>query len=800
MLLACEEWARERGLPVLAYFTQAQTAAVDHVHTVPGTSRREGLLMAPAYAMPRMLDRAGLALGDFDLYEIHEAFAAQVLCTLRAWEDPVFCRERLGREQPLGAIDRERLNVNGGSLAAGHPFAATGGRIVAALAKALHERGAARRGVVSVCAAAGQGVVAVLEADPEPADPTRGAGERMSDRYAQLVNSRPGGLLARRAGLPRPVALERHRPGDPVIRGRVLLGGAPGGRLLGSLAGVLGQAGCELATMLDERLRAIVAGAGLDATVFNADAPGEQRFKALVFDATGIADSTELVALHAFFHGTVRRVEPCGRVIVLGTEPADCGSVRESTAQRALEGFTRSLGKEIGRGATVQLVLVAGGAEEQLASTLRFLLSPRSAYVSGQVVHLRHAHAPAEPEQLDWERPLNGRTALVTGASRGIGEAIATTLAREGAHVVGLDVPGAAAELQRVSARLGGEALELDVTAPDTPGVLAERFAGGLDVVVHNAGVTRDRTLAKDARRALERADGDQPLQPGADRRRAAGGGRRERARPHRVRVLDERDRGQCRPDQLRDLQGGRDRQGPGARPRAGRARRDHQRGRTGVHRDADDRPHADRHPGSRQAHEQPLAGWTADRRGGDDRLAGASRLGRGQRQRRPRVRPEPPGGVMATRELDTPPRILELYARALAPLVPGASRLPWVAGGGEEIPDLALSLAHVRADPARVASYRRVCAFPPGSELPATYPHVLAFPLHLALMADGDFPFAPVGLVHLANHIAQQRPIMLAERFDLRVWATPLEAHPADGRSRSCPRRVSRMSSCGAS
>jgi acyl dehydratase len=133
----------------------------------------------------------------------------------------------------------------------------------------------------------------------------------------------------------------------------------------------------------------------------------------------------------------------------------------------------------------------------------------------------------------------------------------------------------------------------------------------------------------------------------------------------------------------------------------------------------------------------------------------------------------------MVTRELDTPPRILELYARALAPLVPGASRLPWVAGGGEEIPDLALSLAHVRADPARVASYRRVCAFPPGSELPATYPHVLAFPLHLALMADGDFPFAPVGLVHLANHIAQQRPIMLAERFDLRVWATPLEAHP---------------------
>jgi acetyl-CoA C-acetyltransferase len=157
VLLASEEWAKERDLPVLAYFVDGQTAAIDHVH------KREGLLMAPAYAMPRMLDRRGIALQDFDLYEIHEAFAAQVLCTLRAWEDERFCRERLGREEPLGAIDRERLNVNGGSLAAGHPFAATGGRIVASLAKQLHERGEGR-GAISICAAAGQGVVAMLEA------------------------------------------------------------------------------------------------------------------------------------------------------------------------------------------------------------------------------------------------------------------------------------------------------------------------------------------------------------------------------------------------------------------------------------------------------------------------------------------------------------------------------------------------------------------------------------------------------------------------------------------------------------
>jgi acetyl-CoA C-acetyltransferase len=156
VLLASEEWAAARGLPVLACFAEAQTAAVDHVH------KREGLLMAPAYAMPATLDRAGLTLQDFDRYEIHEAFAAQVLCTLAAWEDPGFCREKLGREEPLGSIDRAKLNVNGGSLAAAHPFAATGGRIVAGLAKQLHEDGGGR-GAISVCAAGGQGVVAILE-------------------------------------------------------------------------------------------------------------------------------------------------------------------------------------------------------------------------------------------------------------------------------------------------------------------------------------------------------------------------------------------------------------------------------------------------------------------------------------------------------------------------------------------------------------------------------------------------------------------------------------------------------------
>ena len=160
VLLASEDWATASGLPVLAYLTFSEVAAVDFFNADP--ARREGLLMAPAYAVPRMLARAGLSLQDFDFYEIHEAFAAQVLCTLKAWEDPVFCRDRLGLSRPLGAIDRSRLNVCGSSLAAGHPFAATGGRIVATLAKLLAQKGGGR-GLISICAAGGQGVVAILE-------------------------------------------------------------------------------------------------------------------------------------------------------------------------------------------------------------------------------------------------------------------------------------------------------------------------------------------------------------------------------------------------------------------------------------------------------------------------------------------------------------------------------------------------------------------------------------------------------------------------------------------------------------
>jgi 3-oxoacyl-[acyl-carrier protein] reductase len=289
----------------------------------------------------------------------------------------------------------------------------------------------------------------------------------MTDRYANFAHSGAGKFLVRRLGLPDPPRLRRHDPGGPLIDGQVIVNG--GGRLVEPVRKLLEKLGTPL----------------------------EGPTAALVFDATAVVDTDGLRTLYDFFHPLIRNLRSCGRVIVLGSQPELCADAREATAQRALEGFVRSVAKELGRGGTAQLVYVAPGAEEAIESTMRFLLSGRSAYVSGQVVRIGPA-AVDVPE--DWDQPLVGKTAIVTGAARGIGAAIAAVLTRDGAHAVCLDVPAAGEDLTRVANELKGTALQLDLTAQDAPRRLADFIATRhvhADIFVHNAGITRDKTLGR---------------------------------------------------------------------------------------------------------------------------------------------------------------------------------------------------------------------------------------------------------------------------------------------------------------
>ncbi len=296
----------------------------------------------------------------------------------------------------------------------------------------------------------------------------------MSDRYQTLIHTPIGQLLAKNLGLPNPVKLDRYTEGEPLVDGSVAVGG--NGRLVPSVVSALDALGIAAVK----------------------DAPASEKYKGLVFDATGLTSSDQLVELQRFFTPLMRSLTNNARIVVLGTPPESVHGA-ERVAQRALEGFTRSVGKEIGRGGTVQLVYVASGADDAIASTLAFLLSPKSAYVSGQVVRIG-AHGSTDAEAVaDWQKPLTGKVAIVTGASRGIGEQIARVLHRDGATILGIDVPQAASELQAVTTELGGDHLTLDITTKDAPQRIAqhvkEKF-GGVDIVVHNAGITRDKKLA----------------------------------------------------------------------------------------------------------------------------------------------------------------------------------------------------------------------------------------------------------------------------------------------------------------
>lgn len=303
----------------------------------------------------------------------------------------------------------------------------------------------------------------------------------MSDRYLAFANSNAGRRLVGALGLPAPMRLERWMAGRTrPVDGALLLGGE----------GALAEAASTVLNKLTDQSFATEEGRfGLARWT----AEHGPKLKALVFDASGLTRFEQLIELRNFFQPAFKGLGKCPRVVVLGRPPESLKDTVAAAVQRSLEGFTRSLGKEIRRGGNVQLVYVGKGAEDQLEGALRFFLSPKSAYVSGQVLRL----SPSSAQVKDWSRPLNGLRALVTGASRGIGAAIAETLARDGAEVVLLDVPQARESLDALAARLGGRGIALDICAADAAAQLVEALPDGLDIVVHNAGITRDKTLAK---------------------------------------------------------------------------------------------------------------------------------------------------------------------------------------------------------------------------------------------------------------------------------------------------------------
>ncbi|AIL76044.1 TPA: 3-oxoacyl-ACP reductase [Acinetobacter baumannii] len=315
----------------------------------------------------------------------------------------------------------------------------------------------------------------------------------MTDQYQAFTQSPIGKFVVKNLGLPSPVVLERFESAQPVVKGAVLVGAAPSSVLSGAIAQVLSNIHADSYVGNNVALQQEAAKVGLNLRPFNAG-DKESKFKAVVFDASGIQNSEQLNELYKFFNPIARQVATSGRVIVIGTTPETAKTVKQAIAQRALEGFIKSVGKEFKKGITAQVVYVDEGAAANLESTLRFLLSPRSAYVSGQVIRV----SKADVVDVDWAKPLAGKIALVTGASRGIGEAIAHVLARDGAHVICLDVPQQQADLDRVATDIGGSTLAIDITAADAGEKIKAAAAkqGGLDIIVHNAGITRDKTLA----------------------------------------------------------------------------------------------------------------------------------------------------------------------------------------------------------------------------------------------------------------------------------------------------------------
>lgn len=321
----------------------------------------------------------------------------------------------------------------------------------------------------------------------------------MTDRYLKFANRPIGRRIVKTLGLPDPLLLERFDANHQALKGPVLIGATDDAELLEYLASSLKSIDTQTLAHDSASIWMTVArAAGLISGRWTGpNGTAGEKCKALIFDATGLSDSTQTIALHQFFRDCARSLLPCGRVVVLGRPPESCADYRNATVQRSLEGLTRSLGKELRRGTTVQLVYVEKGAEPNVESTLRFLLSPRSAYVSGQVIRIGAAVGELNLPT-DWNRSLSGKKVLVTGASRGIGEAIADTMAREGAKLTLLDTQQAQSRLEAVAETSGAAILTMDIGAEDAPSKLVEAASAAdrWDVVVHNAGITRDKRIA----------------------------------------------------------------------------------------------------------------------------------------------------------------------------------------------------------------------------------------------------------------------------------------------------------------